>query len=903
MKVLGFDTGTAIPRHTAWRRFIDELPLHHPLGSLILTTRNSGLLLSHAKAKPPREEDVRARTSAAVRQELLQSAGVHLGWLSRALGMFPHAVRLVDREGAILQVEGDQRSSEAMGQPARTNPDRPGPDMEGADTAMAWDNCVVVAPEDEASGALTTIAVPLHDREGEIVAAIDVTAEAVHMVPEHLLLVAQTAMAIEQHVEARAGVPVAVPDEPGGASIATMSVRREKERLAKLLEAAPVITYVTDANERILYMSERGRAEWGGGTESLVGKSLQEIFSEDTARALSANSRTVRQAKTAMQFEETADHGGRLRHYLSVKVPLRTFDNRPNAVSVIAIDITGRKQMDQKAAEYARQVSELVEAALALFASHSVRSVLRAVADAARRLVGGDRATTSIVSNEDVGRLLQASSVSDVGRSASAEEATRQGPVDALVYRVSKPVRLAAEQAADRAAWSIADSQQRTDGGMRGWLAVPLLCEGAGNGGLIQIWHGPGKEFSEADEAVIVQLARLAEVAIRNAAAHDELQRSDRRKDEFLALLGHELRNPLAPIRNATRLLGETQGRHDNVQFARSVIERQVDQMTRMVDDLLDMSRIASGRFVFQKQPVRLIDVINRAVETCSPLFDAKRQTLSLSGPDQETWIDADSGRLAQVLANLLNNASKFTPEEGIVSLRFERRGTEGVITVADTGKGIPAGMLKQIFGLFVQVERPEAGGPGLGLGLWLARNLVELHGGHISARSEGLGNGSEFAVTLPLLATPPMSTPSEAHIVTSARDGASKGCQVLIVDDNKDSADSIALFLGGEGCDVRVAYNGAAALEVTSSWSPDIVFLDIALPDMPGYAVAQKMRARETTKKSAMIAVTGWGRQRDRDKTRAAGFDEHLVKPVDPSAVLALVNARARRVVDEAET
>lgn len=892
MKVLGFNTGTAVPRYTAWRRFIDELPLHHPLGSMILTTRAAG----SAKDQPPREGDLRARPSqrAATPPQLLHAARPHLAWVSRTLSIFPHVARLVDREGTVLQSEGEDQIHE------ETDSGCPGPDMQGADTAMAWDNCVVVATEDEASGALTTIAVPLHDPEGKVIAAIDVTAEAVHLGPEHLLLVAQTAMAIEQHVQARASAPVAVSGEPAAAPIEAVSVPRDQERLARLLEAAPVIVYVTDTKERILYISERGQAEWGRGTESVVGKSLHEIFSMDTALAVSANNRKVRQAKAAMQLEETVDQGGRLRHYLFVRTLLRTFHNRPDAVGVIAIDITGHKQIEQRAAQHARQVSELIQVAPALFASGSVRSVLFAVADAARRLVGGDRATTSIVSDTEIGRLIQATSQSETARSAFAGE--EQVSIDALVYRVSKPVRLTAEQAADRAAWSNAADAQRLESGTRAWLAVPLLCEQSGNAGLIQIWHAPAREFSGGDEAVIVQLARLADVAIRNAAAHEESQRSERRKDEFLALLGHELRNPLAPMRNATRLLGEASERDSNVLFARNVIERQVGQMTRMVDDLLDMSRIVSGRFVFQKQHVRLNDIFSRAVEMCSPLFDAKRQTLSLSGPDQDTWVDADAGRLAQVLANLLNNASKFTPEEGTVSLRFERRESEGIITVADTGKGIPADMLKHIFGRFVQIERPEAGGPGLGLGLWLARNLVELQGGSISARSEGLGNGSEFALTLPLLASPPTSIPAETRFVTSS-EKASKGRPVLIVDDNKDSADSIALLLTAEGCDVRVAYDGAAALEATANWSPDIVFLDIALPDMTGYAVAKKMRGRETTKHSAMIAVTGWGRQRDREKTRGAGFDEHLVKPVDPSAVIALVNARARRAGGSGET
>lgn len=890
VKVLGFDAGTAIPRYSAWRRLIDELPLNHPIGSVILTTRAAAAAPCPADTRQSGKDVVRVFPSQPTPQHLLHSARIHLGWLSRALSTFPHTVRLVDLRGAVLATEEAPKTDEP-----RTPPKA---DSQAVDMALAWDNCIIITADDESPSALTIMAMPLHDREGEIIAAIDVTAEAVHLGPEHLLLFAQTAMAIEQHVEAWASPRVDASGIIGSMPTTPSSSQREEARVSRLLELAGVIVYVTDPQDRILHISERGQAEWGRDREPLVGKSLRDVFSEDSALAVSANSRKVRQARTVMQFEETVTHGGRVRTYLAVRAPLPAFRNRPDAVATVAIDTTGRHQAHEKAAAYAREMGKLIEAAPEFFAGRSVSSVLCSIADAARSLVGGDRATASIMSSSDVGRLLHATSLSEAARSTPAEDGVREAAVDALIYSVSKPVRQTVDPAVDLQAWGgSASSTARSEGDTRGWLAVPLEADESGSAGLIQAWHRPGKEFTDTDESVIVQLARLARIAIRNAAAHEQSETSERRKDEFLALLGHEMRNPLAPIRNATRLLEQADVSRENIQFARNVIDRQVDQMTRMVNDLLDMARLASGKFVIQKQPVRLMDVANRAVEMCSPLFDAKRQRLTMSGPDDEAWVDADAGRLGQVLANLLHNASKFTPENGEVALRVERREHEAVITVADTGQGIPVNMLNRIFGLFFQAGRPESGGPGLGLGLWLARNLVELQGGTISARSAGPGNGSEFVVVMPVLATPPASLPAEAQFVTSARERSSSGRSVLIVDDNKDSADSIAILLTAEGCSVRVAYNGAAALEMTATWSPDVIFLDIALPDMTGYAVIKKMRARETTKGSTIIAVTGWGRQRDREKTRAAGFDEHLVKPVDPAAIIGVVNARAQRV------
>ncbi len=373
--------------------------------------------------------------------------------------------------------------------------------------------------------------------------------------------------------------------------------------------------------------------------------------------------------------------------------------------------------------------------------------------------------------------------------------------------------------------------------------------------------------------------------------AEGALQEADRRKDEFLATLAHELRNPLAPIRNAVELLRLKSPPDSGLQWARDVIDRQVQQMARLIDDLLDVSRITRNRLMLRKEPTDLATIIQNAAETSQPAIQAAGHTLTLDLPPEPIPLEADPIRLAQVFTNLLNNASKFTERGGRITLRAERQGNEAIVTVKDTGIGIPAEQLSSIFGMFVQIDKPpeQAARSGLGIGLSLTRALVEKHGGRVEAHSAGPGQGSEFSVHLPLLAMP---APQALKPVDQAIDTAlcQTQCRILVVDDNEDAAISLALLLQMMGQDVQIAYDGLEALAKAETFRPDIVLLDLGMPKLNGYETARRLRAEPWGEKAILVALTGWGQEEDRRRAREAGFDYHLVKPVDPTELEKLI-------------
>jgi PAS domain S-box-containing protein len=366
--------------------------------------------------------------------------------------------------------------------------------------------------------------------------------------------------------------------------------------------------------------------------------------------------------------------------------------------------------------------------------------------------------------------------------------------------------------------------------------------------------------------------------------AEDALREADCRKDEFLAMLAHELRNPLAPIRNAAQVMRLKATDDQDVQWAAGVVERQVQQLTRLVDDLLDISRISRGKINLQMGPVDLAAVVARAVEISRPLIDARKHSLEVSLPERAVRVEGDLVRLAQALSNLLNNAAKYTEEHGRIELTVEPSGGEAVLRVRDTGIGIAADMLPRIFEMFTQVpgsvSRSEG---GLGIGLTLVRSLVEMHRGSVAAHSQGHGHGSEFVVRLPLLCEAAPPTAAEAEQQTPHKVPA---WSVLIVDDNRDAADSLALLLHVAGQEVRTAYDGPAALDLARARPPDVVLLDIGMPGMDGLEVARRLRQDLGLKQVLLVALTGYGQEEDRRRSHEAGFDAHLVKPADVRAL-----------------
>jgi len=373
---------------------------------------------------------------------------------------------------------------------------------------------------------------------------------------------------------------------------------------------------------------------------------------------------------------------------------------------------------------------------------------------------------------------------------------------------------------------------------------------------------------------------RVAERTAELEATTAALQEADRRKDEFLAMLAHELRNPLAPIRTAAQLLKLKELPESQRGRARDVIERQVEHLVILIDDLLDVSRITRGMITLHREPVLMGAIIARAVETTRPMIDAQGHELRLELPDELITVEGDKTRLAQVVGNILHNAAKFTDPGGQIHLSVVREGSYGVIRVKDTGIGIQKELIPRAFELFTQVHaKSDCSQGGLGIGLALVRRLAEMHGGSVTAHSDGPGQGTEFVIRLPIAARPAMrvktqSTDSPVIPAVAPR-------RILVADDNRDAAESLALQLQLAGHEVRTAHDGAEALVVGSTFKPQIVLLDLGMPKMDGYETARQMRRRSWGKRAAIVALTGWGQQQDRERTAAAGFDAHLVKPV----------------------
>ncbi len=391
-------------------------------------------------------------------------------------------------------------------------------------------------------------------------------------------------------------------------------------------------------------------------------------------------------------------------------------------------------------------------------------------------------------------------------------------------------------------------------------------------------------EFGPSGEAEFV-LAVIQDVSERNRA-EEALRNADRRKDEFLATLSHELRNPLAPLRTGLDLLNMATDVATGVE-TRRMMERQLCHMVRLIDDLLDLARITSDKLNLRKERVSLQTAVQSAVDASRPIFEASGHVLEIALPPETVWLTADATRLAQVITNLLTNAAKYTPKGGSIELAAMATDREVMVRVTDTGLGIPPEMLDDVFEMFTQVNRNlERAQGGLGIGLALVKRLVQLHGGTIRAESKGLGRGSTFIVRLPLAVERPGTTQEGPTSGSAAGQGPLARRQVLVVDDNVDAAVSLAKVLQLIGHETRTAHSGPEALETARSFIPDVVFLDIGLPGMNGYEVAERFRREPTLSGALLVAVTGWGSEGNKRQSREAGFDLHLTKPVELTAI-----------------
>jgi PAS domain S-box-containing protein len=392
----------------------------------------------------------------------------------------------------------------------------------------------------------------------------------------------------------------------------------------------------------------------------------------------------------------------------------------------------------------------------------------------------------------------------------------------------------------------------------------------------------------------VSERTRLHEALERRTA---QLTESDRRKDEFLAMLAHELRNPLAPIRNAVQIIRLKGSAEPMVGQAREMIERQVDHLVRLVDDLLDVSRITRGKINLRREPVELAQIIAAAVESSRPLIDARFHELQVEAPAAALRVEGDLTRLSQVVSNLLTNSAKYTPEGGHIWLIVQEEKGLGVIRVRDDGVGIAPELLPKVFDLFTQAERTlDRSQGGLGIGLTLVKKLTEMHGGTVEAHSEGAGKGSEFVVRLPLQARTPTAPEGGGPSAEGLGRPAPPGRRILVVDDNKDSADSLALLLTLVGNQVRTAQDGETALKVAAECLPEVILLDIGLPGLDGYQVARRLRAQSEFGGTVLVAMTGYGTEGDRRRSEESGFYAHMVKPVEFSALQELLRTLTPR-------
>jgi signal transduction histidine kinase/ActR/RegA family two-component response regulator len=386
---------------------------------------------------------------------------------------------------------------------------------------------------------------------------------------------------------------------------------------------------------------------------------------------------------------------------------------------------------------------------------------------------------------------------------------------------------------------------------------------------------------------------KQAEAKLRQS--EEMLREADRRKDEFLAILAHELRNPLAPLVNAMELLRDKAVADPALKRIREMMARQLTQLVRLVDDLLDVSRISRGRFELRRAPVSLSLAVKNALESCQGMLNAHGHELAVTLPSEPLWVDGDFARLAQVFTNLLSNSAKYTEPGGRIEVTVQRQDAEAVVSVRDNGIGIPLESLERVFDMFSQLPTHEThAGGGLGIGLALVRNLVQLHGGRVTAHSEGLGKGSTFTVSLPLMQTGAMPKDGTAKRPLTER-ALERKHRILVADDNIDAASSLALLLETGGHETRTAIDGRQAVELAESFHPEIIFMDVGMPCIDGLEATRQIRAKPWGQSILIVALTGWGQENDRRQTQQVGMDLHLVKPLDPKGIADVLAQAAR--------
>jgi PAS domain S-box-containing protein len=667
-------------------------------------------------------------------------------------------------------------------------------------------------------------------------------------------------------------------------------LRESEGRFRLLTDALPVLISYVDADQRYRLVN-RGYEVWfGHPRDQLLGRTLREVLGEAAYEAVRSDVEAALAGREVTYERLLPYRDGGAKFIRANYVPHGEGGESQGFFALIS-DITALKRAEADA-------RFLADASAALAGLVDYESTLQKVA----RLAVPHFADWCTVDMLDEGGTLRRVAVAhvDPAKVELAQDAHRRFPPDpadpqgaAKVARTGKS-EVVPEITDEMLVAKVRDGERLRivrELGLLSYMGVPLVARGQILGVITFIAAESGRRYDAGDLAVAEDLAHRAAVAIENARLFREVREADRRKDEFLAVVGHELRNPLAPISTALEILKLPGASGQVVERTREMMERQVQHMVRLVDDLLDVSRTVRGKVELRREQVELGALVARAVETVQPLITSEGHELTVSVDDGTLRVSGDPVRLAQIVGNLLNNAARYTERGGRIWVSAGREGDRVVIRVRDTGVGIAAEALPRIWDMFVQADRrlKHARG-GMGIGLTLVKSLTELHGGTVEARSEGLGKGSEFVVTLPLTGSGEREeglhqqrepSPQAAHR------------RVLVVDDNVDAAESLAVLLRLGGHDTRIAYDGPAALKLAEAEPPEVAFLDIGMPGMDGYELARRFREHPDLKSVVLIALTGWGMDEDRRRTKEAGFDHHFVKPVEPEILQRLFTTR----------
>lgn len=658
-----------------------------------------------------------------------------------------------------------------------------------------------------------------------------------------------------------------------------------EQRFRQLAENIANVFYIADAIEpKLLYISPAYERVWGRTCQSLYADSrsfLDAVHPDDRERVLNAFDQQRQGVETAQEYRIVRPDGS-TRWIWDRAFPVRDASGKVARVAGLAEDITERKRVENDLrflSDASRSLSSLVDyestlqrvAQLAVPAFADWCSVHMADENGTLRQLAVAHIDPSKV---EIARML--------GRHYAPDPNAPVG--SAHVFRTGQSERV--EEIADELLSSVAQDDEHLrilrELGLKSYICVPLAVREKIIGVLTFVGAESGRRYTLADLALAEDLARRAAIAVENARLYSEIREADRRKDEFLAMLAHELRNPLAPIRSGLDLLGLIGTDNEIIE----PMQQQVEHLVRLVDDLLDVSRIMQGKVELRREPVKLSTVVARAVDTVRPMIDGNQQTLSVKLPSEPIWLGADPVRLAQVISNLLNNASKYSENGSQISLAADRHDNELILRVCDTGIGIDPDLLPHVFDLFTQATRTiDRSQGGLGIGLTVVKSLVEMHGGQVSVYSHGPGEGTEFTVRLPILHhAEQRSTDRENPVATSEY-------RILVVDDNVAAAKMLGLLLQRLGNHhLYMAYDGLEALESAKQNQPDLILLDIGLPKLDGYEVVRQLRQSPEFKRTLVVALTGYGTEEDRRKSLHAGFDEHLVKPPGVEALQKLL-------------